>query len=162
MMTEETRISAFEGRGGRIIQARLQRNTDLLTGIIAVCRERQVETGIILNCIGSLRSAALSWAVPADTKRGSSRTPPIPIPGPIEFISGQGMVCALQERPVIHFHGTLVDQWGRAWAGHFFQGGNPVHSTMDITIQEIAGVGMRWHLDEEIDLEIPVPFSTSL
>lgn len=157
-MEESIRASAYQGSAGRLIQARIQRDTDLLTGIIEACRQQKVETGIIISCIGSLRRAEISWAVPADTKRGSSRTAPVPIPGPIEFISGQGMVCALQERPVIHFHGTLVDQWGRAWAGHFFQGGNPVHSTMDVTIQELLGVGMQWYHDPEIDLEIPIPF----
>ena len=156
-MTEEIRVSPYEGHAGRLIQARIQRDTDLLSGIIEICRQQKVKTGIILNCIGSLRKAEISWAVPANTKRGSSRTPPVPIPGPIEFISGQGMVCALQERPAIHFHGTLADQWGRAWAGHFFIGGNPVHSTMDVTILELTGVHMEWFHDPEIDLEIPIP-----
>ena len=156
-MAEEIRVSSYEGRAGRLIQARIQRGTDLLDGIVEICRQQNIKTGIILNCIGSLQKAEISWPVPANTKRGSSKTPPITIPGPIEFISGQGMVCALQECPALHFHGTLVDQWGRVWAGHFFRGGNPILSTMDVSIQEVSGVHMEWVHDPEIDLELTVP-----
>lgn len=154
----EIRVSSFKGKTGAIVLGRIMRNTDLLTGLIEICRQNNIKTGIVEISIGSLRNAEISWAIPdPNSKRGSARTKPISIAGPLEFISGQGIICSLKDRPVVHFHGTLVDQYGRVWAGHFFQGGNPVHSTMDIVIHELLGVGMKWYYDEEIDLELPVP-----
>lgn len=156
-MEEEIRVSSYEGHAGRLIQASIRRGTDLVNGIIEICRQQEIRTGIILSCIGSLQNAEISWPVPAQTKRGSARIPPTVIPGPIELVSGQGVVCALQECPAIHFHGTLVDRWGRVWAGHILRDGNPILSTMDVTIQEIFGVHMEWFRDPEIDLEIMIP-----
>jgi len=158
-MTEEIRTTSFPARSGRIVLARIQRNTDLLTGIIDICRKNNFRMAVVETVIGSLRSAEISWTKPsATTKRGSERTPRIPVPGPIEFISGQGIFClADPERPVVHFHGSFCDSEGKCWAGHFFQGGNPVHSTMDVVIHELLDVKMNWVHDEEIDLELPVP-----
>ena len=48
---------------------------------------------------------------------------------------------------------------GKAWGGHFFKGGNPVHATVDIVMNEIKGGYMKWTQDDEIDLELPVPYS---
>lgn len=156
---EKTRISLVQAKTGRVILARLQRDTDLIGGIIEICRQGGMETASIQTAIGSLRWAEISWATPsAKTKRGSERRPPLRIDGPVEFLSGQGLVCLENpEKPVIHLHGTLCDPSGRVWGGHFFPGGNPVHSTMDIVLAEMEGARMSWEYDPEIDLELPVP-----
>lgn len=158
---EKVRISVVNGKSGRVVLARIQRDTDLVTGLIEICRRSQIMTGAVKLVIGSLRQAEISWAIPsAKTKRGSERTKPKQIPGPLEFISGQGLIClADKEKPVVHFHGVVCDCEGRAWGGHFFTGGNPVHSTMDVVIAEIEGAKLSWYYDEEIDLELPVPSS---
>ncbi len=158
-MMEKTRVSVVTGKSGKVILARIQRDTDLVTGLIEACRQSGTVTGAVKLAIGSLRKAEFSWAIPStQTKRGSERTLPKQIEGPLEFISGQGLIClADQERPVIHFHGVLCDCEGKAWGGHFFPGGNPVHSTMDVVISEIEEARMCWEFDQEIDLELPVP-----
>lgn len=61
--------------------------------------------------------------------------------------------------PVFHVHGVVTDADGKAWGGHFFKGGNPVHATVDIVMNEIKGGYMKWTQDDEIDLELPVPYS---
>jgi len=155
-----TRLSIVEAKSRRKILARILRDTNLVTGIIEICRESKIITGSVEIAIGSLRYAEISWAVPSNkTKRGSERTKPMRIEGPLEFVAGQGLVClADQAKPVIHFHGVVCDPKGRAWGGHFLlEGDNPVHSTMDIVINEIDGGYMAWEYDEEIDLELPVP-----
>lgn len=154
------RTSSFPARLGRVVQARIQRNTDLITGILDICKKNNFRMAIVTFCIGSLRQAQISWTVPSTkTKRGSERTAPYTIPGPIEFINGSGMFCPGDGTgcPVIHFHGSFCDSTGKTWSGHFFQGGNPVHSTMDVVVQELLDVKMDWVHDEEIDLELPVP-----
>ncbi len=155
---DEVRTESYAGSAGRVILARIRRKTDLLTGIIDICRKNNVKTAAVTIAIGSLINAEISWTRPSQTsKRGSERTPPLFLAGPLEFISGQGLFCLDGDRPVVHFHGTVCDKDGKAWAGHFFQGGNPVHSTMDLVIRELKGVRMNWFYDEEIDLELAVP-----
>ena len=56
-------------------------------------------------------------------------------------------------------HFEPVDMMDLAWGGHFFKGGNPVHATVDIVMNEIKGGYMKWTQDDEIDLELPVPYS---
>lgn len=91
---ENIRISEVEAKVGRVIIARILRDTDLVAGLIAICRKSNIITGAIQIAIGSLRKAEISWAMPSnETKRGSIRTDPFPIEGPLEFISGQGFVC---------------------------------------------------------------------
>ena len=155
----DIRVSTIVGKTGRVILARILRDTDLVTGIIEICKKNRILTGSVEVTIGSLRKAEISWAVASKkTKRGSERTKPIPIEGPLEFVTGQGIVClADPQRPVVHFHGVVCDQKGQIWGGHFFQGGNPVHSTMDVVITEIEEAKMSWEYDPEIDLELPVP-----
>ena len=156
---EQTRISLVQAKPGKMILARLMRDSDLIEGIIETCRQGGIETAAIQIAIGSLRWAELSWAVPSTkTKRGSERRPPMRVNGPVEFLSGQGIVCLENlTKPVVHLHGVLCDPSGRTWGGHFFPGGNPVHSTMDIVLNEIEGARMSWEYDPEIDLELPVP-----
>lgn len=160
-MEEMTRIKVVPCETGRVVMARLQRNTDLVTGIIEVCREAGFEMAASQLIIGSLRKAEISWSRPsATTKRGSERTPAMPIAGPLELIGAQAEVCLTDpDRPVYHVHGVVTDADGKAWGGHFFKGGNPTHATVDIVMTEIKGGYMKWTMDEEIDLEIPVPYA---
>lgn len=159
-MEENIRVKVVPGESGRVAVLRLQRNTDLVTGLIEGCRKAGFEMAASQLIIGSLRSAEISWTRPsAKTKRGSERTPAMPISGPLELISAQAEICLSNpDRPVFHVHGVVTDADGKAWGGHFFQGGNPVHSTMDVVLMEIKGAYMRWTYDEEIELELPVPF----
>jgi predicted DNA-binding protein with PD1-like motif len=160
---EMTRLTIAQGELGKVFLVRLKRNTDLVTGLIDACRKAGVVTAAVQLIIGSLRHAEISWTRPSTaTKRGSERTPPIPISGPVEFISGQAIICLADPlRPVFHVHGVITDQDGKAWAGHFFQGGNPVHSTVDMIVTEIKGAYMQLIHDEEIDLELPVPMQSA-
>ena len=153
----EVRFESYPAQPGRMVMARLKRDTDLVTGLIEICRANNIQTGLVEIAIGSLRSATICWAVPADNKRGAHRSDPIQIPGPLEFITGQGIICLKGEKPAIHFHGTMTDQYGRSWSGHIFPGGNPIHVTMDVAIREISGVVMRSVYDEELDVDVTVP-----
>lgn len=154
---DEIRYESFPAVMGRTVVARLKRNTDLVSGLIEVCRKHNIETGLVEIALGSLRSATVSWCVPADNKRGARRSEPVTIPGPLEFVTGQGIICTRGGEPAVHFHGTLTDQYGRSWSGHLFPGGNPVHVTMDVVVREVDGVILRTVYDEELGVEVTVP-----
>lgn len=154
---DEIRYESFPAVMGRVVVARLKRGTDLVSGLIEVCRAHSIETGVVEIALGSLRSATISWCVPANNKRGARRSEPVLIPGPLEFVTGQGIICIRDGQSAVHFHGTLADQYGRCWSGHMFPGGNPVHVTMDVVIREVCGVILRTVYDEELDVEVVVP-----
>ena len=156
---ENIRVSIVPAKTGRVVLARILCNTDFVTGIIEACRQSGIITGSVQSAIGSLKKAEISWAVPSTkTKRGSERSQPLTLNGPLDFLNGQGIVCLADPgKPAVHFHGVLCDSEGKVHGGHFFPGGNPVHSTMDIVIMEIDGAWMNWEYDPEIDLELPVP-----
>lgn len=157
---DTVRFDSFPASMDQVIVARLKRDTDLVTGLIEVCRHHNIQTGLVVMAIGSLRSATISWCVPdKSTLRGASRSTPVTIDGPLEFISGQGIICTEGENPAVHFHGTLTDQYGRTWSGHLFPGGNPIHVTMDIVIRELTGVVMKPVYDAELDVDVTVPCS---
>lgn len=160
-MENNIRIQLVKANVGKTAVIRLQRDTDLVTGLIEACRQAGFEMAAVQMMIGSLRSASISWTKPScKTKRGSERTPLFNIPGPLELISGQAELCLTDpKRPVFHVHGVVTDSSGKAWGGHFFEQGNPVHSTVDVVMTEIQGACMQWVHDEEIDLELPVPFA---
>jgi len=160
MRMPETRVKVIQAEAGKIAVARLQRDTDLVSGLVEVCKLAGFEMACTQIMIGSLRCAELSWTRPSDqTKRGSERTPANHVNGPIELIAGQAEIClADPSRPVFHVHVVITDPDGKVWGGHAFQGGNPVHSTVDVVLTEIKDAQMKWVHDEEIDLELPVPF----
>ena len=153
---EEIRYNAIEAASGRVIVARLKRDTDLVSGIIEVCRANGIKTASVDVAIGSLRNATICWCVPENNKRGARRSDPVQIEGPLEFIVGQGLVCLAGETPQVHFHGTLTDQYGKSWSGHIFPGGNPIHVTADIVIRELKGVVMKTVYEEDLDVNVVV------
>jgi uncharacterized protein len=159
MEASDTRCTWAEAGNGRTVVARLLRDSDLVTGLIDICRQSGLRTAAIASCVGSLRQATFCWTARSDrTKRGTERTAPIVLEGPIEFLAGQGSIgLADPARPAIHLHGTLCDSTGKVWGGHFAPGGNPVHSTMDVVLTELPEADFAWSFDPEIDLEVPVP-----
>ncbi|MBP1598069.1 MAG: DNA-binding protein [Acidobacteria bacterium] len=148
---QEIRFEDFEGKPGRIINARLLAGSDLLDGIVAVARKYQIRAGIVSVCFGSLSKTAIRWEERTlEGPRGDKRSPPRLLDGPITFLSAQGKVgVPRQGEPLIHMHGVVADTSGRVWGGHLFPGENPTFSTMDIVIQEIEGIEFDRILDPE-------------
>jgi uncharacterized protein len=158
-MENETRFLAAAGTGGRVIAARLRPGTDLIGGIAAVCRAHQIQQGCIGCIIGSLRK--VEYALPiadATTPSGIRYSDPIKVDGPIELISGQGVICQSPEGELmIHFHASFCDTDGKSLAGHFVAGGNPVLVTAEMIITEISGMRMMRRPDPEVGLMMLSP-----
>ena len=157
------RVSVVAGKQGRVVLARILRDTDLHAGILEICATTGIVTGAIVTAIGSLRKAEVSWAIPSEkTRRGSERMSPVQIEGPVEVLSAQGVVCVADpDMPVIHLHGVVCDAKGQVRGGHLLSGNNPVHSTMDVVVMEIDGARIEAEYDAEIDLVLPAPKALS-
>lgn len=147
------------GHAGRVIVARLLPGTDLVATIRAICTDHDIRAGVVLGSLGTLqRARLLTVARVPSHKSGVGYSDPLLLDGPIEFINGQGIISELEDGTIfVHFHGTITDTEMRLYAGHFDPVGNPVLSTMDVTIIETLGVRVRRELDPETELVLNYP-----
>ena len=153
-MDDEVRFLSAEGTCGRFVAARLKPGTDLIGGIMAVCRAHNIKQGYISCVIGSLKQAQYVLPIAdASTASGIRYGDPITVSGPIEFTSGQGVICQSPDGELlIHFHGCFCDPDGKSLAGHFSAGGNPVLVTAEMILAEILGMRMMRRIDPEVGL----------
>jgi predicted DNA-binding protein with PD1-like motif len=149
------------GQTGRVIVARILPGADLVATLRAICTEHGIRAGVVLGSLGTLQSARLLTVARVPThKSGVGYSDPLLLDGPIEFINGQGIISELEDGTIfVHFHGTITDTAMTMYAGHFDPVGNPVLSTMDVTIIETVGVKVRRELDPETDLVLNYPRS---
>ncbi|MCX5818829.1 MAG: DNA-binding protein [Deltaproteobacteria bacterium] len=150
----EIRAESEEGTAGRIITARLRPGTDFLGGIKELTKRHNILAGALVVSFGSLAKAEISW------KEGSKPDPSkkderIRLEGPLSFLSSQGRVGITEDgEAIVHVHGVLIDLDGRCWGAHFYEGDNPVYSTFEIVIQEIAGIRHTKVYDEECEVKL--------
>ncbi len=148
----EVRVSYASGTPGKLIVARILPGTDLLTGLEEICIRNDVKHGAV-NCFGSFSAAGYMYLVPMDAKVGAGYGEVIRQEGPIEFLSGTGIITQTDKGITeLHFHGTMCDKEGTVFGGHIVKGQCPVLTTVDVVIQEAQGVEMIRKYDEETDL----------
>lgn len=148
----DIRVQSVCGKVGKMIPARILPGTDLLEGIEAICAEHGVKYAYV-SCFGSFAVSGYMYLVPkAEAKVGAGYGDVIKQSGPVEFLSGTGVVCQNKGKTDIHFHGTMCDKDGRVFGGHMVKGHNPTLTTIDCMIIECEGVQMLRDYDEETDL----------
>jgi predicted DNA-binding protein with PD1-like motif len=153
---KEIRYEEFAGKPGRIINARLLAGSDLLNGIVEIAKKYQVRAGIVSVCFGSLSKAEIRRSERTkEGPRGTQRTAPQTLEGPISFLSAQGKVGVPKSGdPVIHMHGVIADTTGKVYGGHLFPDENPTYATMDVVIQEIEGIEFAKIFDPETNTDL--------
>lgn len=149
-METTLKVPSAEGRNGRTIAARLLPGMDMLEGIEFICKQHKVLYGVIACCIGSLSKTAFVLPVSkASAKIGIAYGDPIDLPGPVELLSGQGVICQSEDGEyLIHFHATVADRNMKLWGGHFIAG-NIVLATIDLVIAEMDGMKLLRRFEEE-------------
>lgn len=148
----EVRVNYARGTAGKVIAARILPGSDLLTALETICDQNQVKYGGV-NCFGSFSAAGFMYLVPMDAKVGAGYGDVIKKEGPIEFLSGTGIITQTDKGLTeLHFHGTMCDKDGTVFGGHIVKGQCPVLTTVDVMIQEACGVEMIRKYDEETDL----------
>jgi hypothetical protein len=152
----EIRTSSCSVTGKKVV-ARLMPGTDLLAGLVQVCRDNGIKAGCITAIHGSLSKARFVWALPAPgTKMNAKYGDPVDIEGPLEFISGSGMIGQFSDSKelVVHLHGVLSDPEQGFHGAHFVEGGNPVMSTMEVLIEGFDNVDILRAFDEETEFPL--------
>ncbi len=149
---EELRVQTAAGSVGKVIAARLLPGTDLILGIEKACRDNGIPHAYV-TCFGSFKAAGYMYLVPQEkAKVGAGYGDVVKRPGPVEFLSGTGVVCQKDGDYDTHFHGTMCDQYGTVFGGHIVKGTTPTLTTVDLVIFEVRGVAMLRVDDEETAL----------
>ncbi|MGE4284814.1 MAG: PPC domain-containing DNA-binding protein [Clostridia bacterium] len=149
---EDIRIQYACGKTGKVVAARILPNTDLLEGIEKICEENGIKYALV-NCFGSFSQAGYMYLIPKeDAKIGAGYGEVFKKEGPVEFLSGTGVICQKDGKCDIHFHGTMCDKKGTVFGGHLVKGQNPCLTTVDIVIIEVEGIEMLRQYDDETDL----------
>lgn len=152
-MTKNIRVKDAVGKTGKTVAARILPGTDLLTGIIEVCKKNNIKYASVANCFGSLEKAGYLYLVPMkDTKMGAGYGDINVVEGPVEFLQGSGVVCQRDGDYDVHFHAVFCDKEGKTFGGHVVLGENPVLTTVDMVITEIENIHMYRKYDEESEL----------
>lgn len=152
-MSKEIRVQEVAGKEGKTVAARIFPGTDLIEGIIEVCKKNNITYGYIPTCFGSFEKAGFMYLVPQKkAKIGAGYGDVIVVEGPVEFLGGVGVICQNDGKYDLHFHATMCDETGRLFGGHIVAGRNPVLTTVDVVIVEIQDVALIRKYDEETDL----------
>ena len=149
------------GQLGKVVGARLVYGTDLLEGIEELCRVNGIQSATILSCFGSFQRSGFVYLVPSeDSPIGVKYNNLIVKEGPIEFLQGTGVVCKRDGQFEIHFHGSICDQNGNVFGGHFIKGENPV-ITVDLVLAETIDMEFQRRFDEETGANQFYPVETN-
>lgn len=154
-MEEKIKHSTGSIKGIHLL--RIPTGEDLVSSIFALCENENIQTAVLVSCVGSLKKATFQWSkFSSETLRKSIRTDPIILEGPIELLNAQGLVGIDKEtqRIINHFHITLCDQEGKTYGGHITMGGNIVHSTMDVVLLEVDKIYLKTIYDPSVELNL--------
>jgi len=108
---------------------RLKPGEDLLLALDRYLEQHQIQAGILLTCVGSLRSAVLRLADQHD---------PTELPGPVEIVSLEGTLSTAGS----HLHLSISDSRGKTTGGHLLPG-NLIYTTAEIALGELPDLQFR-------------------
>jgi uncharacterized protein len=139
------------------VWARFEPGTDPLQGIAELVEELGIDSGSIVQCMGSLDRAAYMYAEP--TADESWRfVEPVTLEGPMELVSAQGTWGreAGTGKVFVHLHGLIVDGRGQVKGGHFVPGSR-VMVTCEVGLLAGPGVVVRRKYDPAVNLALALP-----
>ena len=153
-------VNFSQGNLSRVIMIRISPGSDIIEGIEKVCRQFDIESGVITCCIGSLQKFSYLIAVPMETKTGTGYSDPNLLDGPLEFLCAQGMIGKEENGEIFtHLHGLVSDKDGKVHGGHLIKGENQVLITCEIMISQIQGIKMIRTYDPKVEMKVLMPFS---
>lgn len=120
-------------RNMTVFAIRLSPGQDLKKELDAFAREKRLQAGFIVTCVGSLRKAAIR---PADQQEPLLREQKFEIVSLVGTLSPDGA----------HLHIALSDSTGATIGGHLLEG-NLVYTTAEIVVGEAEGLRFRRELD---------------
>ena len=150
------RVSSVEAQR-RSIVARIWPRTELFEGLLRICSEWRITAGCVTAMHGSLLRTRFVYPAPCpEARMGARYVDPVEVEGPIEFLSGSGMIGTAADGggTVIHLHGVMSDPTMRVFGGHLMETGNPVMSTMEVLIEAFDDVSILRAFDPETEFSL--------
>lgn len=134
---------------------RLEPGVDPVQGIADVVAQLGMDSGSIVQCMGSLSRMTYMIAMP-DENHGWCYSDPIVRQGLLEFISAQGSWGrdADTGELVVHLHGSVVDSEGKTHGGHFVSGASRVLATCEVGLLTGTGVAIRRRFDPALGMPV--------
>lgn len=117
-----------------VFALRLSPGQDLKNELDAFTREKGLQAGFIVTCVGSLRKVVLR---PADQQEPLVREQKFEIVSLVGTLSPDGS----------HLHIALSDSTGATIGGHLLEG-NLIYTTAEVVVGEAEGVVFRREVDE--------------
>lgn len=147
MIRTETILS----KNNKVVSGRLLPGTNLIDGILKICEEENIESGVILTAIGSFKEINLVHAIEDESMpSGIDYTPPINLIEPMELLTGQGTIGRNESGELdVHMHGVMVNGEFEVLGGHFLNDKNIVLATVELSILKIEDGNIERSHDDE-------------
>lgn len=141
---------------GRTLIGRLFPGTDLVPGILSICRQSKIRFGYVASLIGSLSHVRFIYVNRSKSSRsGFVFSKPVNKGGPLEILSAQGTLGEGEDGiPFLHLHALMCDEKDRIFGGHILESGCPVLATIEVVIKETPGIRLIRGPDEEIGVSL--------
>lgn len=145
------RTQSVLSTNGKSVVGRILPGVQLFEGIQQICEQYHIKYGVITALLGSLRAGSIVCVMEnEESPLGISYSQGTIIEGPLEILSGQGMIGRGEEDEFqIHLHGLMVDKNLTIHGGHFIPEGNRVLATVEIMIQIVEDGEFLRKFDEE-------------
>lgn len=118
----------------QVIALRLVPGQDLKLKILEAIKQHEIQAGIVLSSVGSLKNAALRYA---DSQTACE------LQGPFEIINLNGTLAVNG----VHLHISISDKDGKLTAGHLLEGCK-IHTTCEL----VLGIFSNFNFSRENDL----------
>lgn len=136
-----------------LIMGRLEKDQDLLNGILKVCSFYNVQAGSF-SCIGSVAKLGY-YQFQRRMDNTLSYSEPILKDGPGELLAGNGFIGLDENKERdVHYHGVYVDENGIVSGGHFIRGENPVAVTVEFSIHYSTHIQLQRKPDSTYNIPI--------
>jgi len=123
-----------------VILSRLMPGEDLFTSLKKIAKDHEIERGVILSAIGSVknvvfRNVKINIEMPVRSEDTNEKEEA----GPFELLSLEGNIfpSESEEEPIIHLHVMLGSPLGGVMGGHLFKA--TVFTTTEIIVGKIVG-----------------------
>lgn len=142
------------GKSERIVAFKLMPGDDVLEGIVQICEQYSLFSGMVIGAVGSLQNAVYKKIVYIpEAKYHAGYGADICTDGPLELIGMSGIICHADDGQVLpHIHIALNDGMG----GHLCPG-TKVAITVEGAIIETEGINMRKIMDVERNIMVFYP-----
>ncbi len=120
----------------RVYALRLRPDQDLKQEITAFAKQKNIEAGYIITCVGSLKKATLRLANQPNTTTWEDKFEIVSLVGTLSASSG------------VHLHASISDGTGKTIGGHLADG-NLIYTTAEIVIGEVLDVKFLRKLDPQ-------------